>query len=96
MNIYPIDGFLDAIPLPDDFADVLITSNAISWQLEDELLEVERVVKPHGQVVHLTGYTQEIEDDPIFAVMTSPNWLYQCANYGDREVQKKMYFKRVI
>ena len=30
-NLFVLDGFLDAIPLPDAFADVLITSHALGW-----------------------------------------------------------------
>ena len=39
-NIFTLDGFLHAIPLPDGFADVLITSHALGWELEDELKDI--------------------------------------------------------
>ncbi|RLD70937.1 MAG: hypothetical protein DRI98_06640, partial [Bacteroidetes bacterium] len=47
-NLYVMDGTLDSIPLPDCLLDVLITSNAIGWNLLEELKEIERVVKPGG------------------------------------------------
>ena len=40
-NLYVIDGFLHQIPLPTNYADILITSNAIGWTLEDELTEIQ-------------------------------------------------------
>lgn len=94
-NVYPIDGFLDAIPLPDGSADVLITSNAIGWRLENELREIERVVKPGGKAVHFVGHAKDTEDDPIFAVMTSPDWRYQSVAHNDGEGQKRMYVKQI-
>ncbi len=54
-NVYPLDGVLDRIPLPAGSADVLVTSRAIGWRLEDELAEVERVVTPGGWAVHVLG-----------------------------------------
>jgi len=73
-NIYPIDGFLDAIPLPEDSADVLITSNAIGWRLEEELREIERVVKPGGHAIHIAARSADVDLDPKFDLMTSREW----------------------
>ena len=43
-NVYPVDGLLESIPFPDNFADILLTSNTIGWNLEAELNEIERIV----------------------------------------------------
>ena len=94
-NVYPIDGFLHAIPLPDGFADVLITSQAIGWHLEDELREIERVVRTGGRAVHLLGYPVEMEDDPLFSVLTSSKWQYECIHYEGKDGRKKMYTTRL-
>lgn len=47
------DGFLHSIPLADNSLDILFTSNAIGWNIDQELEEIERVVKPGGQSIHL-------------------------------------------
>lgn len=52
-NTYVIEGFLDRIPLTDDSLDMLFTSNALGWNFEDEQKEIQRVIKPGGQVIHL-------------------------------------------
>jgi hypothetical protein len=39
-----LDGTLHAIPVPADTADVLLTCRAIGSRLEEELVEIERVV----------------------------------------------------
>ncbi len=36
-NLYIIDGFLHSIPFPDGYFDVMITSHALGWHLEEEL-----------------------------------------------------------
>jgi SAM-dependent methyltransferase len=54
-NVFVMDGLLSAIPLPDGVADVLVTCRAIGWDLAAELEEVERVVRPGGVALHLTG-----------------------------------------
>ena len=58
-QLYVVDGTLDAIPLPDDSADVLVTCRAIGWHLDDELHEIERVLVSGGAAVHLTGVPDE-------------------------------------
>jgi precorrin-6B methylase 2 len=54
-NLFVLDGFLHAIPLPDGTADVLLTRRAIGWHLPEELAEIDRVVRPGGTALHLFG-----------------------------------------
>ena len=94
-NLYAIDGFLHAIPLPDGFADVLITSRAIGWQLEDELREIERVVKRGGYAIHLSGYPDDAKDPPMHTRLISSEWRYMCSRYKDNEGWKRKYWKQI-
>ena len=52
-NLFPMDGLLHELPLPDASADVLITRRAIGWNLAAELIEIERVLRPTGTALHL-------------------------------------------
>ena len=61
-NVFVIDGFLHAVPLPDATADVLITRHAIGWRIEDELPEIDRVVKPSGWAAHFFDVPELPED----------------------------------
>ncbi len=81
-NIYAIDGFLDLIPFPDNSIDVLMTSNAIGWNLEKELKEIERVVKPNGNVVHLIR-TNNNDDTFYHDILTSQKWGYKHTGFND-------------
>jgi 2-polyprenyl-3-methyl-5-hydroxy-6-metoxy-1,4-benzoquinol methylase len=92
-NVYAIDGFLHAIPFPDDFVDVLLTCKAIGWKLEEELKEIERVVKPGGFVVHVPMY-QGI-DDPLYTTLTSFAWQYECSEFERGGSYSRKYWKKV-
>ena len=92
-NIYAIDGVLQAIPFPNDFVDVLLTCRAIGWNLEEELREVERVVKPGGFIVHIPMYPGD--DDPLYATLTSSKWQYRCSNMAVSGSNSRKYWKQV-
>ena len=92
-NIYAIDGFLDAIPLPDNSADVLITSNAIGWNLKDELREIERVLKPNACAIHLLRNPDAKAENPLHDFLISPEWEYVCTKYQDTSGWKFKYYK---
>jgi len=61
-NLYVLDGFLHSIPLPASSVDVLLTCQAIGWKLDEELPEIERVVKPGGTAMHLFGASTAAEN----------------------------------
>ncbi|MDF1573936.1 MAG: class I SAM-dependent methyltransferase [Bacteroidales bacterium] len=70
-NLFVMDGTLDSIPLPENSLDMLITSNAIGWKLDEELLEIERVVRPGGHAIHLLQSNEQAEN-PHHGTLTSP------------------------
>jgi SAM-dependent methyltransferase len=94
-NLFAIDGFLQAIPLPAGFADVLITSNAIGWRLEEELPEIERVVKPGGYAIHLFSHADNEQVDPLHSLLTSPAWCYACSRDKGKDGWKRKYWKQI-
>ncbi len=98
-NLFVVDGFLHDIPLPDGFADVLITSQAIGWRLEDELKEIERVVKKDGFIIHRSSTTKdkiEIQGhEDLHSCLTSTKWQYEFARYEEPDGWKIKYWKQV-
>jgi SAM-dependent methyltransferase len=54
-NLFVLEGFVDAIPLPDATADVLLTRNAVGWRIDDELPEIDRVIASDGWAAHFFG-----------------------------------------
>jgi SAM-dependent methyltransferase len=93
-TVYAVDGFLNALPLPAGSVDVLITQRAIGWDLEAELDEIERVVRPGGTAIHLAGM-------PLAADPSSPlhqgllDRGYNEGSYQDGGSEHRKYFKHV-
>jgi len=75
-NVFAIDGFLDSIPFPANSLDILFTSNAIGWNIEKELQEIERVVKPKGQAIHIMSINENVLENPIHNKLISSIWKY--------------------
>ena len=92
-NLHVMDGTLDSIPLPDHTLDVLITSNAIGWNLNEELVEIERVIKPGGHAIHLLQSNEQLEN-PFHEKLISSPWNYTCLQDGDEMKMKLRYFKK--
>ncbi len=94
-NLYPVDGFLDSMPFPDNSIDVLITSSAIGWNLEDELIEIERILKPDAHAIHLFFDPDSEDIKKMHDSLISSKWNYERIEYGDTKV-KKLKYQKVI
>jgi ubiquinone/menaquinone biosynthesis C-methylase UbiE len=92
-NLFVIDGFLHTIPLPDNFADILITSHALGWTLEDELAEFERVVRPGGHIIHCPGTAECAAEEETHRTLVSAEWGYVQARYQESDGWKRKYWK---
>jgi hypothetical protein len=92
-NLYVVDGFNDCLPFPDAFADVVITSHALGWRLEEELRELERVVRSPGAIVHCPGTAVGVEEDQHEALIAAP-WAYLYSEYDEADGRKRKYWKR--
>lgn len=92
-NVFVMDGTLDSLPLPNHSLDVLITSNAIGWNLPLELKEIERVVKPGGHAIHLL-WSNEVQENPFHETLTSKPWNYSCIENKSQDEIKIRYTRR--
>ena len=90
-NLYVMDGTLDSIPLPDNSLDVLLTSNAIGWKLEEELKEIERVLRSGGHAIHLLQAEEKVEN-PFHDILISSPWNYTCLQEAEENRMKLRYF----
>jgi hypothetical protein len=52
-NLLVLDGQLDALPLETGRLDVLVTCHALGWNLQAEVAEITRVLRPSGTAIHL-------------------------------------------
>ena len=94
-NVFALDGLLSRIPMPDDSADVLLTSNAIGWDLPAELAEIERVVKPGGRAAHLLATPGDYDEAPMRDALTAPEAGYERVPIPDEAMFKVAYVKTV-
>jgi SAM-dependent methyltransferase len=92
-NIFVLDGTLGAIPLPTDTADVLVTCRAIGWRLEEELVEIERVVRAGGTALHL-GVPSPASDGGIVHRRLSEVG-YVAATSGEVETRRTLQWTRL-
>jgi len=91
-NVYVVDGFLNSLPFPDSYADVVITSHALGWDLQQELKEFERVVRSEGVIIHCPG-TAVGADDRQHSVLISEPWNYCFAEFDEADGRKRKYWK---
>jgi ubiquinone/menaquinone biosynthesis C-methylase UbiE len=95
-NVFVLEGFQHAIPLPDRFADVLLTSHALGWHLEEELQEFERVTRNDGFIIHCPGTAEESRDDEYkHQRLVSEEWHYDYSRYMEADGWKRKYWKQV-
>lgn len=88
-NVYVLDGFLHAVPLPADTADVLVTCHSIGWSPHRELAEVERVLRPGGTAVHLFGIEQAGPlDGPLFRTLVDGGYRHDVLPVADRHIHR--------
>jgi len=94
-NIRVVAGFGHDIPLPDDSADVVTTSHALGWRLDDELAEFERVVAPAGYIIHCPGTAEIAAEEQQHQRLIEPAWNYQFARYREADGWKRKYWKQL-
>lgn len=92
-NLFAVDGFLHRVPLPPSSADVLVTSRAIGWQLESELAEVERVLRPDGWAIHCIGTPANGARTELDETLES--WGYAPSQYRDGGGARRRYAKQI-
>lgn len=91
-NLFVMDGFLSDLPMPPMWVDVVVTRQAIGWRLEDELREVDRVLKPSGAAVHLLGLPAPAPSgDELHHALTAAG--YQPGTYREGGQDRRKYWK---
>jgi len=94
-NVFVVDGFLHELPFPDDFGDVIITSHALGWKLENELREFERVVRKPGTIIHCPGTADSPSKDDTHEALIAPPWRYEFSKYNEADGRKRKYWKHL-
>lgn len=93
-NLFVLDGFLHAIPLPTASTDVLLTCQAIGWNLREEIAEIDRVVAPGGVAMHLFGTPEAAQPHHPLSQALQANG-YQLRSYRDGALTVQSYHKTI-
>lgn len=62
-NVYPLDGSITQIPLPEDFADIVMAGHVFGDDLEKEYKEMVRVVRDGGMILLHPGTNDDTENE---------------------------------
>lgn len=88
-NVYVVDGFLHAMPIPDESADILVTCHSIGWSLRRELAEIERVLRRGGVAVHLFGVEAAGPlDGSLFRTLVHDGYRHDVHQVADRRMHR--------
>ena len=73
-NVFVVDGLITDLPFPDNFADVTMEGHVFGDNPEQEHLEMERITKTGGMVIHCPGTGDRDNDDHKFLVSQGYTW----------------------
>lgn len=73
-NFYVADGFIESLPFPNKFADVVMSGHVFGDNLGKENQELERVVKKGGMIIHCPGNNDENNETHQFLVSHGYKW----------------------
>ena len=76
-------------------ADVVISSHALGWRLEDELAEFERVAAPGGYIIHCPGTAEIAAEEQQHRRLIEMPWSYRFARYREADGWKRKYWKQL-
>ncbi len=91
-NIYVVDGLIEAIPFPADFADIVMGGHVFGEDCQQEYREMARVVRPGGKLVLCPGNNDCDNEIHDFLVNRGFNWS-SFLEPGDG--LKRKYWKRM-
>jgi len=91
-NIYVVDGLIEAIPFPGNFADIIMGGHVFGECCLQEYREMLRVVKPGGKLVLCPGNNDCDNEVHDFLVSRSFQWS-SFLEPGDG--LKRKYWKKV-
>jgi SAM-dependent methyltransferase len=62
-TVFPLDGSITQIPLPDNFADIVMSGHVFGDQPPEEYTEMERVTRNGGMILLHPGSNAESENE---------------------------------
>lgn len=73
-NLYVVDGTIERLPFPDGFADATVSGHVVGDDLDKEITETERVIKPGGLSILCPGNNDADNDIHARLVKMGYQW----------------------
>jgi SAM-dependent methyltransferase len=73
-NVFPVDGIITGIPLPDHFADITMAGHVFGDFPEAEYAELLRVTRPGGMIILCPGNSDQ--DNAVHAFLLSKGFYW--------------------
>lgn len=73
-NVFPVDGLITDIPLPDKFADITMGGHVFGSHFENECKELLRVTKSGGMVILCPGNNDKDNETHHYLVSQGFEW----------------------
>jgi SAM-dependent methyltransferase len=73
-NVYAVDGFIRNIPFPKDSFDITMGAHVFGDEPEAEHVEMARVTKPRGMILHCPGNNDTDDERHAFLVEAGYAW----------------------
>ena len=67
-NIYVVDGLMNDLPFPDNFSDIVVAGHVFGDYMDEEFLEMHRVVKTGGMIILIPGNNDEDNETNAFLI----------------------------
>ena len=91
-NVYTVDGTIQRLPFPDNFADITMGGHVFGDDPEGEHREMARVTRPGGMIIHCPGNGDADNNVHQFLVEAGYSWgRFEQPQDGT----KRKYWKRV-
>ena len=92
-NVFPLDGTIMQIPLPDNFADILMAGHVFGDDFDEEYNEMRRVVRDGGKILLHPG-TNAIKDNKAHQFLVTNGFAFDTFEEPGDGLKRK-YWKTI-
>lgn len=92
-NVFPLDGKIDQIPFPDNFADIVMNGHVFGDNPGEEYQEMRRVVRDGGLILLHPGTSAHSEDEAHRFLIANG---FECGTFTEPVDGVKRKYKKVI
>lgn len=93
-NVFPLDGTITQIPLPDNFADIVMSGHVFGDQPQEEYAEMARVTRDSGMILLHPGSDAKSKNE-AHTFLVDHGFEYATFEEPGDEGMKRKYWKTI-